>query len=544
MARRVRITAIMWERVNLSLTVSADFAPERKVEFSIVDGEREFGVHTELVAPGEYLLRINVTNFVDRRQVPNGTWRFVPSVDGVPGPVADFDLDDVEKLDEWSRAYLYDGNKSSYVVAFGISDEEHPVLLMRTYQLARAGGGGAAAAPVGLKTRLRRKALTGKRRTAILNNWYRICRRLFPPPGNRILFASEMRSGLEGNLLRIRDRMVERGLDSKYTFAYSFRVPNQSPDHVTWRGTLQLIKLFASSDIVLVDDYVSLLEPLELAPETKIIQVWHAGSGFKSIGYSRFGNYGSPKLTNAHRKYTYAITGSEQLRHVYAEAFGIEESAVIPTGLPRVDTFLDPERTEKVRAEFFEMHPHLAGKRLILFAPTFRGRGAASAFYDYDQIDFEALYRMCGADTRILFRAHHFVPPPVPIPEQFADRIFDFTSFPNGNDLLHVTDILVTDYSSIIYEFSLLNRPILFFAPDRQVYEATRGFHREYEAAAPGKICDTMDELIKAIESEDFDLWKVAEFRQVNFDRIDTHAGDRVIDWLILGDPTEHIEAR
>jgi CDP-ribitol ribitolphosphotransferase len=197
-----------------------------------------------------------------------------------------------------------------------------------------------------------------------------------------------------------------------------------------------------------------------------------------------------------------------------------------------------------VRAEFFEKHPHLAGKRLILIAPTFRGRGAPSAYYDYDQVDWDALYRMCGDDTRILFRAHHFVPPPVPIPEHCADRIFDFTSFPSGNDLLHVTDILVTDYSSIIYEFSLLNRPILFFAPDRQVYEATRGFHREYEAAAPGKICDTMDELIKAIESEDFDLWKVAEFRQVNFDRIDTHAGDRVIDWLILGNPAEHIEAR
>jgi CDP-ribitol ribitolphosphotransferase len=533
MAERARITAIAWERVHLTLLARVDETSGRTVEFHLVDGQRDLPVVTDALPDGEYRLRINVTTFQGRKQVPNGTWRFVPYVDGEPEPAADFDLNDLQRLDECSRVYLYNGNTSTYVIAFGISEDEQPELLMRTYQLSRSGGKKAPLSLGNAKSRLVGRVMPKARKQRIFNRWYRLWRRFSPPPGNRILFASEMRSGLEGNLLRIRDRMRERGLDGKYRLEYSFRVPNQ----VTRSGTFRLIRLLASSDVVLVDDYLSLLEVVKLDPETKIIQAWHAGSGFKSIGYSRFGNYGSPKLSNPHRVYTYAIAGSQHLVPVYAEAFGIEESAVIPTGLPRIDTFLDDEQTQRTRTEFFETYPHLAGKRLVLFAPTFRGRGARSAFYDYSLIDWEALHRMCGEDTRVLFRAHHFVPPPVPIPDEYADRIFDFTSYPSINDLLHVTDILITDYSSIIYEFSLLERPILFFAYDRQTYAATRGFHRDFELTAPGKICDSIEDVVTAIENEDFDMWKLINFRLENFDRIDTHSADRVIDWLILSDP-------
>ncbi len=132
---------------------------------------------------------------------------------------------------------------------------------------------------------------------------------------------------------------------------------------------------------------------------------------------------------------------------------------------------------------------------------------------------------------------HHFVRTPVPIPPQFGDRLLDFASFPDTNDLLHVTDLLVTDYSSIIYEYSLLDRPMVFFAYDKDVYAATRGFHRDYDLTAPGKVCETFDDLIAAIRDEDFEQWKIEYFRKENFDRIDTHSSDRVIDWLILGNP-------
>jgi CDP-ribitol ribitolphosphotransferase / teichoic acid ribitol-phosphate polymerase len=526
------ITAISWERINLTITavVTAPISSADVVEFMLVDVDRELPIRTTRFEDGIFRLDINVTNFEYRRQVPNGTWRFIPYINGEPGPAAGYDLSRMSSLDAQSRSFLYAGNTGSYLVNFGITEDEDPDLVMRAYKMSR---GNPSATKPNVRARIRKRVMPQSRRVRLANRWYRLARRLNPPRGNRILFASEMRLSMEGNLLRVHERMIERGLDVDRKFRYSFRVPHTG----TKLGTLRLIYLLATSDVVLIDDYFGVLGSLQVSPETKIIQVWHAGSGFKSIGFSRFGNYGSPKLQNAHRKVSYAICGSQHLVPVYAEAFGIEESAVIPTGLPRIDTFLDNERTKTVVAAFFSEHPHLVGKRIVLFAPTFRGRGIKDAYYDFDRLDFAQLYEACGDDTAVLFRMHHFVPTQVPIAEAHADRFFDFSRFGNTNDLLQVSDILVTDYSSIIYEFSLLDRPMLFFAYDKESYSATRGFHRDYDLTAPGKVCASTEELVKALQDKDFEMEKIEAYRRENFDVVDANAGDRVIDWLILDDP-------
>lgn len=532
------IAEISWERVHLTLTVvvTGDVSPPR---FLIVDNERELPVKSRQIAADTYALEINVTNFQGRGQVPNGTWRIVPVVGDKRLPAADIDLSDTERLDADSRTFLYDRNRVAYVIAFGISDDdEHPDFLMRTYQLFRkaapAKPGTGPKKPLG--KRLGLWVLPRARRRKLANQFYGLARRLNPPRGNRILFASEMRPKIGGNLARVHDRMVERGLDKKYSFRYSFRIPDTANK---W-NTLRVIYLLATSDVVLMDDYFGLLGQLGISPKTKIIQLWHAGSGFKAVGYSRFGRYGSPKLSNAHRKYTYVITGSKHLVPTYAEAFGIEESAVIPTGLPRIDTFLDKERSAKVVEDFFTANPNLRGKRIVLFAPTFRGKSIGDAHYDYDRIDFAKLYEACGDKSVVLFRMHHFISDPVPIPAEYSDRLLDFASFPDTNDLLHVTDVLITDYSSVIYEYSLLDRPILFYAYDKDRYSVVRGFHRDYDEVAPGKICLTFDDLLKALQDEDYDLSKLEQFRQENVDYVDTNSADRVIDWLVLGDPEDN----
>jgi CDP-ribitol ribitolphosphotransferase len=124
----------------------------------------------------------------------------------------------------------------------------------------------------------------------------------------------------------------------------------------------------------------------------------------------------------------------------------------------------------------------------------------------------------------------------VPIPPEYADRLLDFEPFLETNDLLHVADVLITDYSSVVYEFSLLNKPMLFYAYDKDAYSAVRGFHCDYDATAPGKVCMTFDELVKALQNEDYDMSKLEAFRRENFDYLDTGSADRVIDWLILND--------
>ncbi len=548
----VKIESLAWERAKLTVRVRVvqtdtwiPLEPEEgedpapALDFRLIDGKRRLPVPFVAAGPGRYELHVDVPTYIDRQAIPNGTWRIVLLAYGERAAPARFDGASLLELDEGSRVFLYDGNRAVTTVSFGIAenalDLERLDFLMRTYHLFRSRPKPKKFRPL---KRLRSLLLGAPAKQRYAGWIYQMINRTVGVKPGRILFASDQRLKIEGNLRRVQERIFERGLQRRFELKYSFRLPRSGG----WRTTIRIIYLLATSEIVLLDDYFGILKSLRMDPRTKVIQLWHAGSGFKSVGYSRFGNLGSPKLWHPHRQYTYAITGSEHLRHVYAEAFGIEEAAVIPTGLPRVDWFLDEKLRDGFLRSFAAEHPQIAGKRVVLFAPTFRGRSIYTAFYDYSQIDFDALYEACGDDTVVLFRMHHFVKDPIEIPEEYRDRFFDFTHYPDGLNLLHATDVLITDYSSIIYEFSLLDRPMLFFAPDRVNYAATRGFHRDYVETAPGRVADTFAQVVDALRTGEFEVEKVAEFRRLNFDRVDTGAADRVIDWLILGQPeTEEI---
>ena len=202
--------------------------------------------------------------------------------------------------------------------------------------------------------------------------------------------------------------------------------------------------------------------------------------------------------------------------------------------MPRLDDFLDKEKIDEFRKEFYSQYPALKGKKVILFAPTFRGTGQKDAYYDYEQLDLKQLYEFCGEEYVFLIKMHPFVSDPIEIPKKFRDRIFDFGDYPNINDLYYITDLLITDYSSNYYEYALMKKPVLFFTYDRHMYELTRGVHRSVKECAPGKVCDTFAEMMRALREQDFETEKIERFVEENFGEYDGHACDRVIDKILL----------
>jgi len=531
------VNNIEWARAQATFDVQLsplDGEPSgeaNNVRFRLIDGPRALELQATDRGGGSFALHVNVPTFAQRYALPEGKWRVQALIDDTFSAIARYDGAALRHLDDSSRVFLYNSNRSVLTVSYGVVESSQQLdFVMRSFRFSRT----PIDAPSPLSPKVLRDSVVGKAAKKRYASWiFRFFSRFFGQKPGQILFASDQRSSMEGNLKRVHDRMIERGLDKKFTFRTSFRLPQTT----RWPTTIHILYLLATSEIVLLDDYFAVLKRLNIDPEKRIIQLWHAGSGFKSVGYSRFGMPGSPHLGDAHRQYTFAITGSTHLIPVYAEVFGIEESAVIPTGLPRIDDFLNEDLASAGVDAFFDEHPQLRDKRVILFAPTYRGRDINTAYYNYDLIDFDALYEACGPDGVVLFRMHHFVKGDVPIPAKYRDRFFDFTRYQDGLGLLHVTDLLITDYSSIIYEYSLLDRPMLFFAPDRVNYAAVHGFHRPYEDTAPGRVCSTFEELVDAISNRDYEQSKVARFRTENFDRIDAGAADRVIDWLILNDP-------
>ncbi|HEY3523483.1 MAG TPA: CDP-glycerol glycerophosphotransferase family protein, partial [Candidatus Limnocylindrales bacterium] len=195
--------------------------------------------------------------------------------------------------------------------------------------------------------------------------------------GRRILFTSDSRSGLGGNLKLIHERMVERGIDRRYELMTLFKPGIRA--RRTWRDRLRLPWLLARADIVLVDDYQPAIYRVQ-DRNVKIIQLWHAYGSFKTVGYSRVGKPGGPSpWSRVHKNYTYATVGSHNDVPHYAEAFGIPERRVVATGVPRMDEFVAASRDPARRQAAYAAVPEAVGRRMILFAPTFRGSGAKSA---------------------------------------------------------------------------------------------------------------------------------------------------------------------
>ena len=180
---------------------------------------------------------------------------------------------------------------------------------------------------------------------------------------------------------------------------------------------------------------------------------------------------------------------------------------------------------------------------MILFAPTYRGRNKKTAYYPYELLDFDRLYEVCGEEYIVFFKGHPWVNNKLQIKKAHRDKFFDLQTYPNINDLFYIVDLLITDYSSNIFEYSLMRKPMLFFAFDKVEYSLSRGFHRDYDESAPGKVCETFDQMIEAIAEKDFEYEKVEQYIEHHFDYIDSGASDRVIDWILLGEMPEEIKA-
>lgn len=365
--------------------------------------------------------------------------------------------------------------------------------------------------------------------------FYRIVHTVTPRKGNRVLFLKENGEEPTENMAAVRDRMRERGLDKDFVIAERYRNTfggRQNP--FSWMRDIVAI---ARADYVFIDDYCPVFNFIDPGSDTVLTQIWHAGVGFKSVGYARFGVKGSPDpYQSAHRRYDYALIGNKHLRQIYSEVFGIEEEALLATGMPRLDHFLDGDRAHAARADLLERYPWMEEGRVVVFAPTFRGAGQRTAHYPYEEyFDMEALYAMCcDTNTYFVFEMHHFIQMPPEIPEEYQDRIIDLSE-ESLNDLFFVADVLVTDYSSCFYDYLLLKKPVVFYVPDKVLYEATRGVQRTVDEMAPGVVCDTFADFMDVLAT---DAYIDVEPDPSMLDRCLEQSGlasDRAIDTILLG---------
>ncbi|HDC8896176.1 TPA: CDP-glycerol glycerophosphotransferase family protein [Staphylococcus aureus] len=347
--------------------------------------------------------------------------------------------------------------------------------------------------------------------------------------GNTVLFTSDSRPTMSGNFEYIYNEMLRQNLDKKYDIHTVFKA--NITDRRGIIDKFRLPYLLGKADYIFVDDFHPLIYTVRFRRSQEVIQVWHAVGAFKTVGFSRTGKKGGPFIDSLnHRSYTKAYVSSETDIPFYAEAFGIKEKNVVPTGVPRTDVLFDEAYATQIKQEMEDELPIIKGKKVILFAPTFRGSGHGTAHYPFFKIDFERLARYCEKNNAVvLFKMHPFVKNRLNIADKHKQYFVDVSDFREVNDILFITDLLISDYSSLIYEYAVFKKPMIFYAFDLEDYITTRDFYEPYESFVPGKIVQSFDALMDALDNEDYEGEKVIPFLDKHFKYQDGRSSERLV---------------
>jgi CDP-glycerol glycerophosphotransferase len=217
------------------------------------------------------------------------------------------------------------------------------------------------------------------------------------------------------------------------------------------------------------------------------------------------------------------------LRRAYAI-----EGEMLETGYPRDDILARPDRDE-LSAQLKRRLGIPEDKRTVLYAPTYRDHMVdRRGRYRLDlHLDLERLKQAVGDDTVVLFRKHHYVVDQVPTdPDGF---VRDLSKYPDGTELLLAADVLLTDYSSMMFDFANTGRPMLFFTYDLDAYgDEIRGFYVDFVETVPGPLLRTTDDVVAALGDLDGVQARYAEryaaFRQKFCELDDGNASARVVD--------------
>lgn len=300
---------------------------------------------------------------------------------------------------------------------------------------------------------------------------------------------------------------------------------------------LQAIPVLADASVVFISDSSYFFSSLPLRPQTKVIQTWHACGAFKKFGYSitdkKFGaDRKDLERFPLHRNFSIVTVSSPEVVWAYAEAFHMEkeQEKILPVGISRTDIFYRREFLDSAREKLYEKIPEAGGKKVILYAPTFRGRVADAV--SPEVLDFSAMREALASEYIVLCKHHPFVKHRPAVPEDCQNFAWDATELFSIEELLAVSDVCISDYSSLVFEYSLFERPMIFLAHDLDEYFDWRGFYYPYCEMAPGPIVSNTAEVIDCIKElpEKFEKERVADFRRKFMSACDGHATERILE--------------
>lgn len=343
---------------------------------------------------------------------------------------------------------------------------------------------------------LKHNALIQKLYRVIMSFVFRVWGAFTKTDENLIIFVSFMGMGFNDSPKAIYDHMRSHEEHKKYRCVWAFEHPEKFPG-------LETVKIdsFAYFKTALRAKYwitnTNIERGLRFKRKNQVyLNTWH-GIALKHIGNDVEGRTDFNFDTVDHL----VVSGAHDEK-VWKSAFRAKESTYLRCGMPRNEELwlADDEKRQMMR-EKLEL-PH--NKKIILYAPTWRESADGGKSYEIKPpIHFDVWKKELGDEYIVLFRAHHQTTKVLGV--QYDEFVRDASSYPAVNDLMIAADMLITDYSAIAFDYSILCRPIFCYAYDYDIYLAERGTYFQIDEKYPNKSCRTEDDLLTRIKEINYE---------------------------------------
>lgn len=355
---------------------------------------------------------------------------------------------------------------------------------------------------------------------------------LSPIEKDKVLFIGTHTDRLSDNFL-----LLFRRLEREYDLTIRFHFLERGKAKNAMREKFRYLRDAATAAYIICDNSNDFVACLGKRSGQKILQTWHGAGAFKRFGFSTVNLLHGNDLSSMRRfpssaEYDLVTVSSPEVIWAYVEAMGKEKTpkVVQATGLSRTDVYYDAAYVSGCRERVHKLIPEARVRRILLYAPTFRGEVEKAKAPD--RLDIPAFSAALGEEYVLLIKHHPYVKVRPEIPESCRGFAFDVSDTLTIEELLCAADICISDYSSLVFEYSLFEKPMLFFAYDINDYEDWRGFYYPYEEMTPGPVFCENEPMIAYIRDVEqcFDREKVRAFREKFMSACDGHATDRIME--------------
>ncbi len=291
-----------------------------------------------------------------------------------------------------------------------------------------------------------------------------------------VIFADAHHESRPENMQLLYDELTRRGLHVEEMYLDYQKAGVRS----VMRHMSSFMKRYAQAGTVVICDNFLPAAGCRKKSETRLVQLWHACGALKKFGYDTADDIPENYRGNVFRGTDLVTVSAEACRTPFASAMHLDRDKVSALGVSRSDLFFDQDYVRSCREKLYRQCPKAAGKKIVLWAPTFRGSPGSP---EVIPLDLGYLQRQLGPEYLVTAGLHPHMQTSCrrgKVSEGTDEVLFAADLSMSTQELMMASDLLIADYSSLIFEYLLLDKPLVLFVPDLDEYEQKRGFYMPY----------------------------------------------------------------